>query len=733
MIKLSSPKESICFNFENEEQKIFFDKAKKCDIIHNNNSIFLRKILSIKNQSLLEKTLKQSKSQIFNHISTSTYDPKNTNIKINNSSSNLTLNPKNEENSNKKILIPQLRLDDINLDNSFKFEISPKKSFSPKIIVNKNKNLGFHIQKEKENIKEPTLYSDKTLFSEKENNINIQTTIESKIKEKYSLNTINTDFNINPEICFSNLYTKNYIRKPVVIKFKKGLNFNNIKNSNNNNEQKVFSQEEENKENIPNNHQQLKKIKTEAKIKPYNFYKKNSLETELFRSYEDLEKKSLQISKRKKSKNSLCSPSHFKKEHNLEKLKESLENCRIKTKMNLKRKKKKKQNFINQSDNNNKNNLNNNNKKKIIRKSKNMTLNLDNKLEEYNYNIKRKKNINSNKNNLWQRTKNSNINNINFSCINTNKINKNKRSNCAKISKVKSEELLINSPNCQNIKKKNIKINFIEENKTENIYNITLNTNNVNGAFNRFHVSLDYDQNFKYKNYIIRQKYGKKQDNIIENEQNMKKKDLNKNMLMKKKFSEDSKKKYNLTELNHCQSYSFLNKNNKKSQIKVNKKDDSGKRIISINSSHKNIGSILDLEEKINNEINQHLKIINGIEIMNEFITNYNKKILKEKFDLFCNYLNQIGTINNTTILTNMSQLSNLTYIKKVIHKENLSKKLKNNSSKILMKHKSFNNEKQTILSIKKKDFGFFEKYEDYSDFINNFRFLMIKHSLNKK
>ena len=48
------------------------------------------------------------------------------------------------------------------------------------------------------------------------------------------------------------------------------------------------------------------------------------------------------------------------------------------------------------------------------------------------------------------------------------------------------------------------------------------------------------------------------------------------------------------------------------------------------------------------------------------------------------------------------------------------------------MKHKSFNNEKQTILSIKKKDFGFFEKYEDYSDFINNFRFLMIKHSLNK-
>ena len=739
MIKLSSPKESICFNFENEEQKRFFDKAKKCDIIHNNNSIFLRKILSIKNQSLLEKTLKQSKSQIFHHISTSTYDPKKLNINTNNSSSNLTLNPKNDENSKKNILIPQLCLEDINLDNSFKFEISPKKCFSPKIIVNKNKNLGFHIHKEKErekekekereHIKEPSLYSDKTLFTEKENNnMNIQTTIESKIKEKYSSNTITTDFNINPELCFSNLYTKNYIRKPVVIKFKKGLNFNNIKNSNNINGQKIFPQEEENKENIPNNHQKLKKVKTETKIKPYNFYTKNTSETELFRNYEDLEKKSLEITKRKMKKNSINSPSNFKKEHNLDKLKESLENCRIKTKMNLKRKKKKKQNFINQ------NGINTNNikfdSKKIIKKNKNITLNLDNKVEGISNNIKNQKNINSNIDIRWHRTKNPNINNVNFSYVNKNQnqINKNKRSTISKISKVKSEELLLDNPNSQNIKKKNIKINFIEENKTENIYNITLNTNNANEGFNRFHVSLDCDQSFKYKNYIIRKKYGKKQDNIAENNKNMNKKDLNKKLLMKKTFNEDNKMQY---ELNHCQSYNFLNMKNKKSQIKVNKKDNSGKKIIKINSSHKNIGSILDLEEKINDEINQHLKIINGIEIINEFITNYYKKLIKEKFELFCYYLNQINTINNTTILTNMSQLSNLTYIKKIIHKENITKKLKNNSSKLLMKHKSFNNEKRAILSIRRKDFGFLEKYEDYSDLIHNFRMLLIKYSLN--
>ena len=44
MIKMENKKESICFNFEKDEQKQnFFDKAKRCDIIHNNNSVFLHK------------------------------------------------------------------------------------------------------------------------------------------------------------------------------------------------------------------------------------------------------------------------------------------------------------------------------------------------------------------------------------------------------------------------------------------------------------------------------------------------------------------------------------------------------------------------------------------------------------------------------------------------------------------------------------------------------------------
>jgi hypothetical protein len=60
MIKTETQRKSISFNFEKDEQKQnFFDKAKKCDIIRNNNSVFLHKILSFKNQSLLDFTIKK--------------------------------------------------------------------------------------------------------------------------------------------------------------------------------------------------------------------------------------------------------------------------------------------------------------------------------------------------------------------------------------------------------------------------------------------------------------------------------------------------------------------------------------------------------------------------------------------------------------------------------------------------------------------------------------------------
>jgi hypothetical protein len=269
---------------------------------------------------------------------------------------------------------------------------------------------------------------------------------------------------VNPEMNFSNLYTKSYIRKPMVIKFKNSFNHTNIKEKNNkiDNNDNLF--EEDNKENIPNNNQQLKKMKTETKIKPYNFYNKNNLETELYRSFEDLEKKSLEISKRKMKKNSNYYVNGIKKENNLEELKESLENYRIKTKNNLKRRKKKKENFINNSE---KNNIKNDSIK-INDKKYNKTINLNkNKINEYNSNIKKQTNINPNKINHWHRQKNNQFDDINFSHVNDTKSYKNKRSSLAHIPKVKSEELLINNNNnnTEKIKKKNIILNFIEEKK----------------------------------------------------------------------------------------------------------------------------------------------------------------------------------------------------------------------------------------------------------------------------
>ena len=717
MIKLSSPKESICFNFENEDQRSFFDKAKKCDIIKNNNSVFLRKILSVKNQSLLNETLKQSKSQIFNHINTSKYEEKTFNV--NNSSSNLTLNPNKIDNSFNQYLSPKICLEDINFNNTFKIDISPSKVQSPKIIVNKNKNLRLHTQKEKEkeNINEQTPFSE-TIFSEKNNaSIDSQKTLDQNIKGKYSLNTINTDFNINPEIKFSNLYTKNYIRKPVVIKFKKGFNCTNIKNETIKNDKLILSQEE-NKENIPNNNQQiLKKVKTEEKIKPYNFYKKNTIETELFRCYEDLEKKSVEITKRKRKKNSINSTTNIKKENNLVELKESLENYRQRTKSNIKRKRKKKNNFINK------------NLKIEEFKTNNLILNSNTiaagKIDEYNYHIKKCLIPNTSKNTHWHRQTSIQFNNINTSDINENKSMKNKKINFYQIPKVKSEELLVNNKNYENIKKKSIKINFIEENKTENIYNITLNTNNVNEAFNRFHISLNHNQDFNYKNYMIRKKYGKKTD----------KKDMSSNQLITKKYREDNKSNDNISELSHCLSQDFINPNSNDLHIKVNKKNKSGKKLIKINNSQQNINTYLDLEDKINNEINNHLHIINGIDMLNGFLSTYNRKILKEKFKSFCNYCNQIGFNNNTTILTNishLSQLSELKYVKKIVQKDRNSKRKDSQNSKRLIKTKSFNAEKQKILILKRKEFGFFEKYENILDFINKFRLILINYSTKK-
>ena len=63
---------------------------------------------------------------------------------------------------------------------------------------------------------------------------------------------------------------------------------------------------------------------TEKEINTYNFNEKKPLKSELFRNYEDLEKKSFEISMRKLRKNLSCKSIDFKKDKNLREIKKSL-------------------------------------------------------------------------------------------------------------------------------------------------------------------------------------------------------------------------------------------------------------------------------------------------------------------------------------------------------------------------------------------------------------------------
>ena len=219
-MNIEPQKESICFNFEkNGNKQIFFDKAKKSDIIRNNNSIFLHKILSVKNQSLLEYTLKKNKSEILNNFESSIKIKKENSPKgnIRNTHLKQTMSFHQIPLSNK--------LEDIKFNspkNISNVDLFSPKIFSPKIIVNKNKNLGGFIKKENE--KEISL---NTTFFNKDNTnsgkIKNKKKIEKENQKENERPSLTFENNANPDISFSNLYTSNYLRKPVVIKFNNGF------------------------------------------------------------------------------------------------------------------------------------------------------------------------------------------------------------------------------------------------------------------------------------------------------------------------------------------------------------------------------------------------------------------------------------------------------------------------------------------------------------------------------
>ena len=82
--------------------------------------------------------------------------------------------------------------------------------------------------------------------------------------------------------------------------------------------------------------------------------------------------------------------------------------------------------------------------------------------------------------------------------------------------------------------------------------------------------------------------------------------------------------------------------------------------------------------------------------------------------------------------MRHISQFSELKYVRKVVQKHKNSKRKDPKNSKRLIKTKSFNAEKQKILILKRKEFGFFENYENILDFIKKFRLSLIKYSTKK-
>ena len=755
MIKNEQHKESICFNFgKNEQKKDFFDKAKRSDIIHNNNSVFLHKILSVKNQSLLDYTLKHSQSQNLNNL---------------NSSSDTKLNSNTASRKNHRTLTTSLKQSPIsNLLVDLNYNSPQNRSnlnllFSPKIIVNKNKNLGNISLKEKDKDQEKDRICLNTTFFNKCSSNNCRIKEKNKNEERPSFKS---ETSINPEISFSNLYTNKYLRKPVVIKFNNGfkpeivnnsINSNDNSNSNNlimndkndKNEQiinySLLSHEKE-KDEKKEKKACLKRVKTDERIKPYNFYEKSQAKSELYRSFEDLERKSIEIEKRKmkkKSENKMPIP-NFRKDINLVDLKASLDNYR------KSKSKKKKRTEVKKSSTNNNRNLKNIQIKRKNKENSTNSLRINPK-EKNDLGIVKKGKIKFT--NCWQEKRNSYYNKNEQDLKNS----KNKTEQIVKnityknISNMKSEKVLKEEEKKEStknflIKKKNININFIEDNKNENIYNINLNSTELIHKYNH---SLSYNHSFvnkNEKNSFIRNKYSKKNNKNIEEFKTYNKGTKknshrgNKTPHITKKFIEDYKindSNDNISVLSYSQSQSYLSYNTLGKQIKVNKKNHSPSKR-ETKSNKKNLPSILEEEEKIKNEIKNNLNILNAVESLDEIIKTKNKLIIREAFKLFVDFYNQIKSFNYSTLQTNFSQISGMKYVKKIIplekqfSKENVAKSDKYFTRKSATRN-SIYVERQKLILQKRKEFGFFERFENCKDFIDNFRLYLIKFLLKQR
>ena len=182
--------------------------------------------------------------------------------------------------------------------------------------------------------------------------------------------------------------------------------------------------------------------------------------------------------------------------------------------------------------------------------------------------------------------------------------------------------------------------------------------------------------------------------------------------------------------MSYSQSHSILSNISLENKIKVNKKNHSTNKRIPYNKTKL---LIAEEEEIINKEIKNNLQILNAIETLDKFIKEKNKNILNEAFKILVELIHA-KTINYNTLQTNVSQNSRMKYVKKIISlgkgfsKEKVLKSNGNFSKEKLMRKNHFEVEKQKFILKKRKELGFFERYENCKDFIDNFRIYLIKY-----
>ena len=681
MFSTEKPKESICSKLENESKKDFLEQTKKSESIHNNSSLFLKKIISVKNKDLNNK--------YFHNLDHSS-DLKNI--------SYLNDMRKTKTNNKTSFFKKDNLLIDLNISptqNYSNINIFSPSNISQKIYVNKNKNLGYNNQKDKDRIDD-----ESNIFYN-----NAKRIIKQKIIKK--TNSKNNNYYVNTELSATSLYKNKFIRKPVVIKFENGFNINNIYNNSNifNNSctstSKNKDTQDENEKEENKKAKMKERVKTDLRIKPYVFYEKKNGKSELYRNFKDLEEKSKEICKRRTKKNLSDKTFDFKKDIDLVDVRQSFEFIKNSKSKNKDKKiindKKKRQNKINKR--NNILNCNKNilfNSSKLNNKEKKFFNINENKMKENNYYSQENIYINEEKstdNNKYYINKNININ-----------INNNVRFKSIYDAKNKIDNNLNTENNC---KIQTLNINFSHGlNKDSKNKNISNKNNEKNNNKSNYYYKIN---NYNKKDHH----YG------------------NKTPIVCKKFIEDYSLSENMTHLPKSYfSKLTISKNRNNRQIKVNKKTPTVE--ISQKKIKKLLPSILEEEEKIkidktkNKEVNSN--IISGVKKIQKIIKSKDMDVIKEIFKILVHYYELPDTYSNT-FHNSIGQFSGIKYVKKIIPQEKDSKIRKNN---ILGKN-FFNVEKQKIILLKRKKVRAFERYEKCKDFLDNFRLKLIEYILNDR